>query len=167
MPPEDDYVGDHREYVLAPFAYPNASRFSDGRFGVLYAAFDLDTAAAEVAYWLSNPYQDTAAPPGIQPRKMHVTMRTVAELSDVRIARSSDVSSAIYDKDDYAISRKLGLELHTARCPGLWYDSVRRNSGECVAAFIPRIVSDARPQGEIEFLWGGARFTEYKPIRVL
>lgn len=167
FPPEDDYVGDHRKYVLAPFAYPNASRFSDGSFGILYAAFDLDTAAAEVAHWLSKPYQDTVAPAGIQPRKMYVTMRTVADLSDVRTSSSSNVSSAIYDKDNYTVSRQLGLELHAARHPGLWYDSVRRNSGECIAAFLPRIISDARPQYEVEFLWNGDRFAEFKPIRPL
>jgi hypothetical protein len=167
FPLEDDYVGDNREYVLAPFAYPGPTRFSDGTFGVLYAAFDLDTAAAEVAYWLSKPYQDTAAPDGIQPRKMYVTMRTVADLSDVRVSSESDVSSAIYHKEDYSVSRRLGAELHTARKPGIWYDSVRRVSGECIAAFFPRIISDAKPQYEVEFLWDGSRFSEFKPIRSL
>src|ERR1700681_4374567 len=46
--PEDDYVGDHRDYVLAPFAYRAVSRFSDGSFGVLYAAESRDTALHEV-----------------------------------------------------------------------------------------------------------------------
>src|SRR5690242_15860027 len=37
-------------YILGPLSHPNldGSRFSDGTFGVLYAALDFDTAIAEV-----------------------------------------------------------------------------------------------------------------------
>jgi hypothetical protein len=164
---EDDYVGDHPEYVLTPFTAVSPSRFSDGSFGVLYAAFDLDTAAAEAAYWLTEIYRDTVTPAGLQPRKMYLTMRATAVLPDVRRVAGSSFPKAIYDSGDYSAARSLGCRLHSEKADGVWYDSVRRKDGECVGAFVPRIISAVQLQYEVEFQWDGSRFIEFKPIKVL
>ena len=164
--PGDDYVGEHRDYVLAPFAYRSASRFSDGSFGVLYAAETRDTALYEVLARLSRTYRDGRAP-AQETRKQHVTMRVVApDLVDVCRRRVRDVDVAIYDPDGYGASQSFGAAIREAH-PGLTYDSVRHERGVCVGAFIPRIVSDVRLQAPLSVVWDGSRFTEAKDIRPL
>src|SRR5579884_1764968 len=61
VPAEDDYVGDHKEYILGPFARPTESRFSDGSFGVLYAGRTFETALDESVYWTTKFLEGTRA----------------------------------------------------------------------------------------------------------
>ncbi len=162
----DDYVGPYPEYVLAPFAYPHESRFSDGTFGVLYAVMDFETAARESAHWLTKAYLDSSAPAGPTPRRMYLTMRVLGSLADARGGSGSSVPSDIYDPDDYTLSQTFGLSLH-AEYDGFWYDSVRQSRGECIGVFVPRIISDASLQYEVEFEWDGKRFANFKSITPL
>lgn len=48
VPPEERVTGPGATYVMAPFTHvnPRGSRFSDGAYGVYYAAADLETAVA-------------------------------------------------------------------------------------------------------------------------
>ena len=163
--PADDYVGNHREYVLAPFASPPPSRFSDGSFGVLYAGLEIETAIRESAYWLGVTYRDAPPPAGVMPRKIYLTMRIRSDsMADIRHDSRSLIPQSVYDPDDYMISRQLGIQVHGERREGIWYDSVRNKKGCCAGAFRPRIISNVRVQGEYEFSWNGARFAEAKPI---
>jgi len=159
--PEEDYVGDHKEYVLRPFAHPAESRFSDGTFGVLYAGASVHTAIDESVYWLTRFYLDSTFPAGTIAPKIHLVFRTVAPLADVRMARGG--ISSIYDPDDYTISRMWGVQLRSAH-GGLWYDSVRRKGDECIGLFIPRFVSNVRVAGRFEFEWNGSKFTSVKEV---
>lgn len=164
--PGDDYVGEHRDYVLAPFAYRSASRFSDGTFGVLYAAESRDTALYEVLTRLARTYRDGNAP-ALETRKQHLTLRVVApDLVDICRERVRDIDGAIYDPNGYGASQTFGATIREAH-PGLTYDSVRHKHGVCVGAFIPRIISDVRLQAPISVVWDGRRFTEIKAIRPL
>ena len=165
--PQDDYVGDLREHVLAPFAYRSPSRFSDGSFGVLYAGECRETALHEAISRLARVYLDGKAPPAEETRKQHLTLRVVADdLVDVRTAHASNVDAAIYDSTDYAAARSFGSTLRD-RYPGLTYDSVRHRGGVCVGVFIPRIVSDVRLESILSLVWDGARFVESKDIHPL
>src|SRR5581483_391037 len=138
----DDYVGPNAEYVLAPFAYPNESRFSDGSFGILYAGMDLETAARESAHWLTKAYLDSKAPDGLTPRRMYLTMRVVGTLADARKDSGSVVPADVYHPDEYTVSRAFGKTLFPTY-EGVWYDSVRHSRGECIGVFFPRIISNA------------------------
>ena len=163
---EDDYVGAHREYVLAPFAYRSETRFSDGSFGVLYAAEAFETAIAETVSWMTRIYRDSKAPPQ-QTRKQYLTFRVVAiSLADVRRAVFPDVSAAVYDPDDYTVSRALGARIR-AQLPGVIYDSVRQKGGTCAGVFVPRIVSDVRLDRIVELVWDGKAFIERKDVHPL
>lgn len=155
--PEDDYVGDYKEYILAPFAVPAESRFSDGTFGVLYAGLSRDTAIHESLHWLTRFYADASAVAGSVAPKDHITMRVCAALADVR--RISGGIESIYAPNDYTVSRTWGRNLRDSH-DGLWYDSVRHRAGECVGVFVPRVVSQVRVNGRIEFTWDGSRFSK-------
>jgi len=164
--PEDDYVGDHRDYVLAPFAYRSATRFSDGSYGVFYAAEAFETALLEVATWLTRVYLDGSAP-AQQTRKQHLTLRIVADpLADVRRRSVPDVDVAIYDANDYSAARSLGARLRE-QLPGVTYDSVRHPDGTCVGAFLPRIISDVRLESILELVWNGKAFVERRDVHPL
>ena len=164
--PQDDYVGDHREYVLAPFAYRSASRFSDGSFGVLYAAETRETALREILSKLSRTYLDGRAP-AQETRKRHLTLRLVAaNLVDICRARVPRTDAALYDPANYSAAQAFGAKIRE-RHPGLTYDSVRHRAGICVGAFVPRIVSDVRLQSALSVVWDGRRFIEQKDIRPL
>jgi RES domain len=167
VPPEDDYVGDYREYVLTPFAHPIPSRFSDGSYGVLYTAGNLDTALAETIFWLHKIYAELPPPADTRPRKIYLTMRLCTDLADLRRLSNLESVPDVYDPNDYTISQQFGSQLRNDGYPGVWYDSVRRSRGECNAAFIPRVISDMRPQYELEFTWDGCRFVDYKPVYTL
>jgi hypothetical protein len=160
-----DYTGNGQPYILGPFAYPCESRFSDGSFGVLYASLDIETAFAEVLYWLTRFFTDGAEPTGAIARKCHLTFRVHGELIDVRA--KSGIIDAIYSPSDYAISRRKGAELRAMSGGGLRYDSVRRPGGECVGIFTPRIVRDVNVFALHEFVWDGARFASRKEVTPL
>ncbi|HET9095439.1 MAG TPA: RES family NAD+ phosphorylase [Candidatus Baltobacteraceae bacterium] len=163
VPPEDDYVGDHKEYVLGPFARPSESRFSDGSFGVLYAGITYETARAEAAYWTDKFFIDTTLPPGSVARTQWLSFRaTSPNMADVR-AKSGGIAS-IYDPKDYVVSRRWGAALYSAKHDGVYYDSVRDKGGECVGAFVPRIVSNVRLKQVVEFVWDGARVSQVRLV---
>ncbi|MGH7706771.1 MAG: RES family NAD+ phosphorylase, partial [Vulcanimicrobiaceae bacterium] len=133
--PDADYVGDLREYVLAPFAYRSASRFSDGSFGVLYAGETRETALREVLSRLTRVYLDGRAP-AQETRKQHLTLRIVAaDRVDIRSKYAPAVDTAIYHPTDYTAARSFGSSIRE-RYPGLTYDSVRHRGGVCVGAFV-------------------------------
>jgi hypothetical protein len=52
VPPDERVSGPGASYVMAPFTHinPTGSRFSDGSFGVYYAASALETAIAETIH---------------------------------------------------------------------------------------------------------------------
>lgn len=162
---EDDYAGDHKEYVLAPFAHPTESRFSDGSYGVLYAGLAAETALRESVYWLTRFFRDGAMPAGVIATKIQLTLRACAEVADVRTA-SGGIAS-IYDPDDYLISRRCGTQMRELRHDGIWYDSVRHRGGECLGLFVPRVVNNVRIASRLELQWDGARFGAVKTVRAL
>ena len=92
VPPDDRVSGPGASYVMAAFTHinPKGSRFSDGSFGVYYAAAALETAIAETVFHFEAFARDSADPP--RSEDMRVLVGTVAaELEDVTalpIARS-------------------------------------------------------------------------------
>ena len=52
-------------------------------------------------------------------------------------------------------SQKLGRELRDAGSNGIAFDSVRRDGGECVAIFRPRLVQNVRQSVHLRYAWDG------------
>jgi hypothetical protein len=73
----------------------------------------------------------------------------------------------IYDPSSYAASQKLGRQLREAGSNGLAFDSVRRNSGECVALFRPRLVQNVRQSVHLRYAWDGNAISEVYEIHVV
>ncbi|ART62742.1 RES family NAD+ phosphorylase [Kushneria marisflavi] len=143
-------------YATAPFTHVNltGSRFSRGRFGVLYIADEMATAIAEVshhqtAYWRKVPelgYERFVL------RGLHCRFDQ-SGMADALMLASTH---AIYAPDDYTASRALGDEIHAHGLPGLRYRSARSPGNLCWGLMTPRPVRDIVQTEHYEMVWNGA-----------
>ncbi len=165
VPSKDDFVGEYKDYILAPFAYRARSRFSDGSFGILYAAESELTSIREISHYLTRVYQDSNAP-AQEVTRLHLTLRIVAALVDVRLSHVPHADKKVYDPEDDTASQRFGAAVSKTHL-GVLYDSVRRAGGTCVGAFVPRIVSDVRLESAVSLVWDGKRLANYKIAHAL
>lgn len=156
VPPEDRVSGPGSSVVMAAFTHlnPEGSRFTDGSYGVFYAARDLDTAVAETAYHRARFLRATAQ------ARMEIDMRVylvdlAAALHDLRGRRAEH--PLVYHEEDYAAGQQLAGRLRGGGSDGIVYDSVRRRGGECAALFRPRLLSNCRQERHLCYRWDGQR----------
>ncbi len=154
VPPGDRVSGPGAGIIMAAFTHlnPAGSRFSDGTYGVFYAANDLDTAIAETRHHRERFMRATGQP------RMELDMRVWSvdlqgELHDLRGQRAAQ--PAIYHTDDYAAGQHLGKTVRTSGSNGIAYDSVRRPGGECAAVFRPPLLSNVRQERHLCYIWDG------------
>lgn len=154
--PAERVAGPGASVVMAPFAHvsPQGSRFSDGRFGVFYAAHRVPTAIAEVRYHRERFLRATHEPP----QTLELMLYEASISGSVHDIRAS-ANRGWYDPHSYARSQPLGVRLHAAGSGGIVYRSVRDPRGQCVAVFRPRLVRSCRPVKPLFAHWDGARIT--------
>lgn len=157
--PEERVFGPGSGPIMAAFTHlnPNGSRFSDGRFGVFYAARERATAIAETAHHHARFLAATAEPP------MHLPMRLYHVAIDARLhdLRPADAApAAVFDPLHYGASQSLGAALNAAGSAGVVYPSVRRRQGQCVGLFKPRGASQCVHAAVLLYAWDGARFAD-------
>ncbi len=157
VPPEDRIAGPGTTPIMAAFTHldPEGSRFSDGSYGVYYAARSIDTAIAETRFRREQFLARTKEGP------IEVDMRTYltdlkGNLHDIR--GRSDLAR-VYDRDSYAAGQQLGRELRAANSSGVAYDSVRHRGGQCAAVFRPTLLSNCIQGPHFCYVWDGARIT--------
>src|SRR5215468_8542194 len=78
VPPDQRVSGPNATWVMAPFTHvnPKGSRFSDGSWGVYYAANRIETAIAETVFHFARFARDSQDPP--RREDMRVLVGTVA-----------------------------------------------------------------------------------------
>ncbi|HET8881081.1 MAG TPA: RES family NAD+ phosphorylase [Solimonas sp.] len=151
--------------IMAAFTHLNAegSRFSDGTYGVLYAAHEEVTAIRETVYHRARFLACTREPP------LRVEMRCYktgirGSLHDLRRGYRTE-----HDPDSYVASRALAHALRAEGSDGIVYRSVRNPGGECVAAFYPDIVLPHVQTRHYQYVWDGAAISdvlEMKAVKV-
>jgi RES domain-containing protein len=131
-------------------AHPLGSRFNAPDRGAWYAAFELDTAQAEVAYhkwrellevnWLEEEvtYDEYLAD-------------FSAEFHDIR----GGGFLICLDPESYVASQELAEQLLEAGSLGVVYPSVRKPDGTCLACFRPALVTNVRQGRAYLFRWDG------------
>lgn len=143
----------HCRIVNAAFCHPHplGSRFNGPDRGAWYAAFELETSQAEVAFHKS------------------VELAEVSWFEEEIIFDDylADFSAAFHDiREDaqfadclapasYVASQHLAQQLLDAGSLGLVYPSVRRNAGTCVACFRPALVMNMRKERTYRYAWKG------------
>lgn len=154
VPPEDRISGPGTSPIMAAFTHlnPEGSRFTDGTFGVYYAANDLKTAIAETRFHRTQFMRATAQ------ARMDMDMRVYnadldCDLHDLRGGKSD--FPLVYLPDNYAAGQHLAKTLRDEGSNGIAYDSVRADKGQCVAVFRPRLLSNCRQERHLCYVWDG------------
>lgn len=166
VPPEDRVSGPGSHAIMAAFTHlnPEGSRFTDGTFGVFYAADALDTAIAETKYHRERFMRATGE------GRMELDMRVylvdlAAALHDLR-GRKAEYP-LVYQDDNYAAAQHLAVTLRKDGSNGIAHDSVRRQGGQCVAVFRARLLSNCRQERHLCYVWDGRRVSSVYEKRAL
>lgn len=142
--------------VMAAFTHLNAqgSRFSDGTWGVFYAAHGVLTAVEETVFHRQQFLAATAEP------ACDVQMRCYRTSVDGKLHDIRGGWAAAQAADSYAASVTLARELRAAGSNGLVYASARHRGGECLAAFYPDVVTACVQTQHLIYRWDGTRITQ-------
>lgn len=164
VPESDRLRGPGASIVMAAFTHiGRPSRFSDGSYGVYYAARTLETAVRETAYHRARFLAATREAPGEVDMRAYVG-RPLKPYLDVRGAQYAK----LHDPKDYAASQAFAKPLRDAGEWGLVYRSVRHPGGECIAAFRPQAVSIPVAGAALAYVWDGERIAKvYQKSEVL
>jgi RES domain-containing protein len=143
----------HADVVNAAFchAHPLGARFSGPERGAWYAAFELDTAQAEVGFHRSVQLAEVARFDDSVTYDDYLSdlSASLHDLRDAPLFRSS------LDPRSYVHSQALAEALLAAGALGVVYPSVRWRGGTCVAAFRPALVVNVRRDRTYRFTWDG------------
>lgn len=141
--------------IMAAFTHvtPGGSRFSDGTFGVYYAACDRPTAVAETMHHRTRFLASTAQPACVLEMRCYVG-DLAASLHDIRGGYPG-----LHDPDSYQASQAEAIKLRAAGSDGIVYDSVRLAGGQCAALFYPDLMQPVRQESHLYYHWTGTHFS--------
>lgn len=159
--PEDRVTGPGATYVMASFTHvnPHGSRFSDGTYGVYYAASTRTTAIAETIHHFEEFCRDSSDP--LRCEDMRVLVGTIDREFHTVFDLPANDREAIIHPDSYDAGRAYAADLREAGSDGIHYPSVRFHGGECVAAFRPRAVGLPVQERHLRYHWNGDRVDKY------
>ena len=134
-------------------AHPGGARFNGAGRGAWYAAFDLETSQAEVAFHRALELQE------IPSWKEEEISPYIDYLADFR-AEFHDIRDGNFAScrkpDSYAESQMLGQLLLQSGSAGIVYPSVRRREGTCLACFRPPLVLNVREGAKVTLRFADA-----------
>ena len=163
VPPSRRVGGQGASYLMAPFTHVSPdrpSRFSDGRFGVLYAGEAFDVALLETIHHHGRFMAMTNEAPGWTSQFREIILTVDAELRDLRGDQRK--FAGVLDRDSYVESRILGAQLHAAGAGGVVYPSVRTSEGNCVGLFYPDLAGNPVQGRHLDYHWDGERVDLYR-----
>ena len=144
-------------YVMAAFTHinPDGSRFSNGDYGVYYAADRLSTALAETIYHKELFLSFTNEP------AQELDMRSLiaefsAELFDLTPLHKN--GNPIYSSDNYAMSQALGARVKEEQKDGLVYQSIRAE-GTNFALFKANTIHQCKQGAHFSYVWNGNKIS--------
>lgn len=154
--PRDEWVTGRpmATVIMAAFCHPRVGggRFNGEDRGVWYAGTELETAHAEVVYHRSKELAEI----GVTETRMEMRLYLAdfdAEFRDIR-ARTR-LHAPLHDPHSYTASQAFAADLLRRGEDGVIYRSVRREGGECIACFRPRLVLNVRTDAHFEYRWEG------------
>jgi hypothetical protein len=142
--------------VMAAFTHlnPEGSRFSDGSWGVFYAARTVITAVEETVFHRELFLAATAEP------ACDIEMRCYRTSVDSKLHDIRGGWPDAHDPDSYVAGIKLARELREAGSNGIVYDSARHHGGECLAAFYPDVVAPCVQAQHLIYRWDGSHIAK-------
>ncbi|MGY3040878.1 RES domain-containing protein [Rhodanobacter sp. TND4EL1] len=163
VPTEHRISGPGSTPVMAAFTHlnPEGSRFSDGAWGVFYAAHSVATAVEETVYHRERFLAATAEP------ACDIQMRCYRTSVDSKLHDIRGGWAAAHDPDDYVAGVALARELRAAGSNGIVYDSARHRGGECLAAFLPDVVAPCVQAQHLVYRWDGHHIAQVLEVSEL
>ena len=149
----------HAHFVNAAFAYwrprePN--RFNDAGFGAWYAAFEIDTAIAEVTFHIARELERV--------QDWHATVEWSEMWASFAGAfvdlRGIEPRPLCLDPDidvGYPAGNTVARAVREAGHNGIVYPSVRRPGGTCLVALWPHVVQSVAQGAVIRAVWDDTR----------
>jgi RES domain-containing protein len=151
-----DFEGWGRTFIDAAFRYTRTggSRFNGEQRGAWYAAFDDQTAIAEVAYHRTRElsyigiFEDEAVY-----HALHASF--IGRFHDIR--DRPEFADCLHDDPSigYRHGQELAAKLIESESRGLIYPSVRHDGGTCLVAFQPSAIQDVTPGARWRLVWNG------------
>jgi RES domain-containing protein len=132
-------------------AHPLGSRFNGPDRGAWYAAFELATSQAEVAFHKSVELAEV----GWFEERVTYDDYLADFSADFHDARDDEQFADCLAPDSYVASQDLAHRLLDAASLGVIYPSVRNSGGTCVACFRPALVMNVRKGQTYRFAWQG------------
>jgi hypothetical protein len=154
---EDRITGPGSSPVMAAFTHVSTecpSRFSDGSYGIYYAAKTLDTAIEETKFHRARFLLYTNEEPGEIDMRVYIG-EVVKPMHDIR----SDGYEYLHDPNDWTPSQEFGHTLKDNNSWGIVYNSVRDPDGECIAALRAPSVTIPRQGPHLSYVWDGEQIT--------
>jgi hypothetical protein len=148
--------------IAWPFNHWQASRFSDGSFGVWYASDVAEATVYETAYhWYAWFLRDAGFEnePVVGERKLYAVACDAA-LLDFRhvVAQYAD----LLHKTDYTYAQAIGARMHREGHPGLVVPSVRYAQGDNYVVLNPAVLSKPRLLCQLTYRVDGPRIVVEK-----
>jgi RES domain-containing protein len=140
------------------------SRFSDGSFGVYYAASSLETAIKETCFHRARFYSASNEKPcSISMREYVATIKK--PLIDIRDKRYKELFNP--DPAYYGKSQEFGKKAHEKKEWGLLYPSVRNLNGLCMAVLRPPALTLPKQGCHLRYIWDGEKISDvYKESKI-
>jgi RES domain-containing protein len=147
----------HSAHINAAFAYPRPrapNRFNGPDRGAWYAALDVETCVAEVAFHLTRFLADTGVYEAVVDYA-ELFASFAGEFLDLR--QASDHPALNPDTDiGYPEGNRLAEAALARGLNGILYPSVRHPGGTCIAALVPHAVQSVAQGGQWRLTWVGS-----------
>lgn len=128
-------------------AHPGGARFNSAGRGAWYAAFELETAQAEVAFHRSQELQEI---PSWKEEEISPYIDYLADFrAEFHDIRDDGNFADCLKPDSYVESQALGQALLQSGSAGIVYPSVRRREGTCLSCFRPPLVLNVREGAKV------------------
>ncbi len=158
IPKEDWILGPGSTPIMAAFTHIGfTSRFSDGSYGIYYAASSLDTAIKETAFHRERFYKASNEP------TCSISMREyVAKIKKPLVDITGNEFNVFLnpDPDFYVTSQSFGKKIQSENHWGLVYPSTRDKGAECVAIFRPPALTIPDQGRHLKYIWDGTCISE-------
>ena len=155
---EDWVSGQGSTPLMAAFTHIGfTSRFSDGSYGVYYAASTLDTAIKETAFHRARFYKASNEPTCSISMRQYIA-KIKKPLVDITGNQYDDLLNP--DPGLYHQSQLFGKQIHDEKQWGLLYPSIRNKGSQCVAIFRPPALTVPEQGCHLKYIWDGNCISE-------
>lgn len=156
IPENERIFGQGTTPIMSAFTHlnPEGSRFTNGTYGVYYAAKTIETAIAETKFH-KILFLATTNEPAIEIDMCSYASNINAPYHDVRQMQAEQ--AGIYNASPlhYSTAQAFAKKMRGKGSNGIVYDSVRDKKGECIAIFKPNLLSPVKQGMHYCYVWDG------------